>query len=451
MSHNITNKVMLWGWTKGDCPDAVALAKKRFSFDTPLWFADTSDASHSFYRYLYIQPDFDKLPPIKPSYALSPRELIGFLERFSREKRSAGLDYHDQVHLAKSYFTWFIDLLSRTNISHALFELIPLTGLDYMCQLAAKRLGIQTAFCFPSIFPNRFFFCYDIEDFGSFRSVPSQETGSAPEIKWGYAQDLFYMRNRNFQGRYGRPLCRFLRETWRHGFRKSSKPQRMSGVVETMLKGLDFEKNYRTHAVATDQLDLTAPFVYFPLHLQPELTTAALGELYNDQLDALERLSALIPSNWLIYAKENPKQGCEQRGPEFFNRLEAMHKVRYVRKEVKTVDLLENAQFIATVTGTVGWEALLGGKPCLIFGLAWYSSMPGVVKYHDAVTVGEIMSQQPSQKQKLEQLDNIYAKTRAGIFDPYFKTIYPDYSKQKNVDALADFMGEIINYSPINC
>lgn len=432
--------VILWGWTKGDCRKAVDLAMESYPINIIAWFADTPDAQNAFTKYLYTQPDFRKIPPTPARFALSEAEVIQFLERFSREKRSQGLDYHDQAHVAKSYFAWFLNILKEKGVNHVIFELIPLTGFDYLLYLAAHRLNIKTTCCFPSLFPDRFFVCHRIEDFGFFSDVDSQVNGAPPEFNWSLKQDLFYMKKVDFGGRYGRPWARFIRECLRHGFRTSSKPQRLSGVVESLLKGLDFRSNYNRFALPPERVDLNVPFVYFPLHLQPELTTAALGGGFNDQLDALERLSNLLPSNWQIYAKENPKQGCEQRGPEFFHRLNAMKNVKYLRKDNNTTLLLENCQFVATVTGTAGWEAVLGGKPCLVFGLAWYAGMPGVVRYSNEITIDVILSQRPTREEKIKYLEKIYSKTREGIFDLDYAVIYKNYSSDRNAHALANFI-----------
>jgi hypothetical protein len=438
-------RVLLWGWAKFDCPRAVQLASSQCPFEIAAWIGDSKHARTNFTDLLYRQPEFGKHNAIIPKLTLSDNEIIGFLNRFSREKRSLGLDFHEQKHIAHNYFNYFLNLLKAENVTHVLFELVPLTGLDYICYLAAQKLGIATIGFFPSIFPNRFFYCYSIEDFGKFQSVPDFCSGSAPQVQWSFAQDLFWMRNLTLSGLYGKPWPRFLRECWRYGLRQSRKPVRMSGVVESFLKGREFSRCQVKYGIDETEVDYSKSFVYFPLHLQPELTTSALGGAFNDQLDAVERLRALLPVDWYIYLKENPKQGCEHRGLEFYHRLAGLKNVVYLRRDAGSFPLFENCQFVATITGTAGWEAVLGGKNCVVFGLAWYLNMPGVIRYSKDLTLDQILAPQPSREEKVEALEKIYTKTRPGIFDEDYCAIYPMYNSDENTRTLARSIVEVIS------
>lgn len=60
-------------------------------------------------------------------------------------------------------------------------------------------------------------------------------------------------------------------------------------------------------------------------------------------------------------------------------------------KETNTYELINKSQFVATITGTAGFEAISGGKPALTFGRAWYRCLPGVTVYNDKVQLSDIM------------------------------------------------------------
>jgi len=131
-------------------------------------------------------------------------------------------------------------------------------------------------------------------------------------------------------------------------------------------------------------------FVYFSLHLQPEMTVVPLGGNFSDQLLAIKCLSDFIPDDWYIVVKENPKQGIFSRNKLFFDELKQNLKVKLADWYCDTFKLIEQSQFVSTITGSAGFEAISGGKPALIFGYAWYRKFPGVFKWSENLSIDDI-------------------------------------------------------------
>lgn len=440
-------RVWLWGWRDEDARNGIADLQARGVISVRKWVADTPRVDSSFVRFLYNHPDLGQSELWKRDSGLTSDELVKFLEMFSRESRSRGVDFHEQAHVAKVYFRHFTHELQRQRIQHVLFEICPITGLDYILYVAAGRLGIPTTMCLQSTIPGRFHYCHSLEDFGAFESARAADQDVAiPPIEWGFRKRLFYMDSKS--GRYppnfGYKWPRFLRELWRHGPRTSKRPLRLSGVFENLLQGLDFDRGYAAMAVGDREIDWSAKYVYFPLHLQPELTTSGLGGRFSDQLDAIDELVAMLPEGWLVCAKENPKQGCEQRGREFFNRLRSMSRVRYVRKDVDTYKLLEGCQFLATITGTAGWEAVTGGKPCLVFGYPWYATIPGVTRYRAGLTVDEVCANVAGRDEVLAAYRRMAQKTRPGIIDTLYVNMWEGYDASSNARNIGAFISEVV-------
>lgn len=437
-------KIMLWGWMEADQRRAVTAFEARGRAEVVEWVADADFSEKSYITFLYNQPDWGSFVLDKDVEPLNAYELIKFMDMFSREKRSRGLDVHELLNIAKNYFRYFVWLLSFKKIDVVLFSVMPIIGLDYVCYLAARRLNVETVMCYQSLFPNRFFFARELEDFGIFSGVSSEILGAPPAIDWGYKKDLFYMKGQVIKSRRINPSYRLLKDFLRYGIRKSKKPMRFSGAFENYTQAKEFDENYKRYAKKQTDLDLTVDFVYFPLHLQPELTTTGMGGAFSDQLDAIEVLSEMMPPGWKVYVKENPKQGFEQRGAEFFNRIRSLANVEYLSKEVNTYALMEHSRFVATITGTAGWEAITGGKPALVFGLAWYAQMPGVVRYEKGLSVNAILSQPCDQDLQKACYSGIYQKTRLGIIDGVYTSIHSDYDPSQNVQNLANFLEEVV-------
>ena len=153
-------------------------------------------------------------------------------------------------------------------------------------------------------------------------------------------------------------------------------------------------KNYYNSLV--EYPDLNKPYVFYSLHYQPEATTSPSGDIFVDQMLCIEVLSKNIPSNYNIYIKEHPAQfhshreGHTSRIKEFYEDLNNNPKVRLMPLDYDPFTLIKNSKAVATVTGTVGWEAMSLGKPVIIFGLAWYEKYYGVLKVVDELSASGI-------------------------------------------------------------
>lgn len=133
--------------------------------------------------------------------------------------------------------------------------------------------------------------------------------------------------------------------------------------------------------------NLEEPYVYFPLHYQPELTTSPLGGVYVDQLLAIKTAAAALPEGWELYVKEQPGQLVVHGGnftparySGFYASIAAIPHVRLVPLKTNTFSLIDHAQTTATITGTAGWESILRGKAAIVFGYPWYLHAPGVIR-----------------------------------------------------------------------
>lgn len=123
-------------------------------------------------------------------------------------------------------------------------------------------------------------------------------------------------------------------------------------------------------------------FLYFPLHYQPERTTMPEAGVFEDQLLVLDILSKSLPKGWKIYVKEHPSQLCRSdprkmnfRDKSFYTRIVAHRNVRLLSIDKSSEQLIQNSAATVTMTGSAGWEALLLGKPVILFSeSAWYAA-----------------------------------------------------------------------------
>ena len=121
-------------------------------------------------------------------------------------------------------------------------------------------------------------------------------------------------------------------------------------------------------------------FIYFPLHFEPEASTVPMGGYeYYDQLKVIKILAYYSKkNNFKLVIKEHPYQKSVSRSFEFYDEIIAHDSVIFMDTEYDSLEILKKASLVATITGTIGWEALFTGKPVICFGESILKIAPSV-------------------------------------------------------------------------
>jgi hypothetical protein len=310
------------------------------------------------------------------------------------------------VHNFNRLFLIWYHIFKQYEIELILMGNAPHGAVPFMAYVVAKALNVKIIMTEQAWFIKNRFMCFrSINLLGcDYLEKKLDFHAEMPQRMGGYQKTPFYMpsvpREILYSGRFR--LIPTLQAWFLNGAfvskLKKHKDDLFYKVIEKLAyRVIDICLNKRFKKHRNDQcmpFDKGKKYVYFPLHLQPEMTTDTLGGVYEDQLLALERLVQLLPEDWIVYVKENPKQTYYKRCPEFFIRLKGIHKAILVEPCVDTYELIKHAQFVATITGTAGWEAITAGKKCLCFGYAWYRSLAGVIQYSSKMKFYDIMQYQ---------------------------------------------------------
>ena len=192
--------------------------------------------------------------------------------------------------------------------------------------------------------------------------------------------DLTVAKNKNmkYEESYYTPLQRFMQTRSRERYLK------------------DLLGYYEAH---TSQPDSKDSYVCLFLHYQPEATTSPAGDIFVDQSLCVEVLLKNLPSNYKVYVKEHRHQfltnrpGQTSRMKDFYDDLLKNDRVKLISTTIDSFELMKNAKAVATVTGTVGWEAMVRKKPVIVFGLIWYENYSkGVLRITDEASAKNMQS-----------------------------------------------------------
>lgn len=128
-----------------------------------------------------------------------------------------------------------------------------------------------------------------------------------------------------------------------------------------------------------DTFDPSAPYAFFPLHLEPELSLLWLARFDMDQIAVVRRIAQSLPVGMKLVVKEHP-QMVALRPRRFYRELKKIPNVVLIRPELSSFEVIAKAALVTTITGTAGWEASLMGKPVISFGDIFYNALPSVIR-----------------------------------------------------------------------
>ena len=386
--------------------------------------------------------------------------VIDQMQRFSPDYRYRGhnlrnlQDYLDYFHILSDVMA---QKMLTARITHAVFWTVPHLGYDTLLYQVAQALGIKTLILSQTLFDKHFWSMANVMDYGLFD--PARSTAPPFHFEKGSVADLYYMQD-DWQkpGKTGtlssRAVGQMVLHFLRHDPIKLANPAYIAGVLKRMrhvYEGMPdwrdpFARFFHTNELAYfehligfegGQIDLDQKYIYVPLHNQPEMSTSALGGIYRDQVLLIETLARQLPAGWRIYVKENPRQGSFARGPLFFHRLTRIPSVTLMPSNANTFALSANAQFVATVTGTAGWEAIRQGRPALVFGAAFYQSLPGIVRYREGLDFAEVAATQIDHDALEKATGAMFGQGHDGIIEEvYFKKV-PGFDYAANRDKVA--------------
>ncbi len=109
------------------------------------------------------------------------------------------------------------------------------------------------------------------------------------------------------------------------------------------------------------------PFVFFPLHIEPEAALQIISPEYLYQQAAITSLARELPAGVVLAVKEAFNM-IGRRPPRFYEQLLEHKNVVILRTDQMGLDCSRQSLGIGTISGTAGLEATVSGRPVLSFG-----------------------------------------------------------------------------------
>lgn len=370
-------------------------------------------------------------------------QRIGFVPSSTRMDTRSGniVDGYDVEDMARVHLSHMAAVLKALSVDEVWFADPPHLAVDNMLSLAAQKMGLKVIE-FHQV-PSRLKFRAWCN--GGSRKIRWDEVRKKPWVQGANPPDTWYMKKPTRQplwrslllGAWRIPSC-LIKGSWREvaePLHYWSERLDTRNLIQRVLERLDprlsrwerqrtltyrrFKRN-RDGIERVERLDGVGDFVYFPLHYEPEMNVHILGRKFSNQLDAIQALLAVMPKDWTLLVKENPKQGYLHRGSAFFQRLRMLPGVRFVADDMSSRQLIDNSRLVATIVGTAGYEAVLAGKPCVCLGDAWYQGLPGTFRFEDGIDLEALAAFKPEKVHVDQGMNELLGGLPDGLAYPRF-------------------------------
>jgi hypothetical protein len=126
--------------------------------------------------------------------------------------------------------------------------------------------------------------------------------------------------------------------------------------------------------VSEDELR-SLEYAFFPLHTEPEVSLLVYSRAYLNQIEAIRTISNSIPVGMKLVVKEHPA-AVGKRPLSYYQKILEIPNVRLADPALSSKPLVTNARLVATIAGSIGWEAVLRQKPVIVLGHTPYEFLP---------------------------------------------------------------------------
>ncbi len=233
-----------------------------------------------------------------------------------------------------------------------------------------------------------------------------------------------------FQRRRKRAFLRFTESPGSHSIR------------ERVREGIRVRRNLLLlrHRRLVREPPLAGGFAFFGLHMQPEASVDVWAPFFSNQIRVLELLSRSLPPTHRLLVKLH-KSDVPNYSPEYIAALEKLPGVEVVSPYADTQQFIMRADLVLTIQGTMGLEAVLLGKPVIMFGnilngLFPNATMVGKITDLPALIRAKLAASPPSRSEVIESLARHLA--------PYYPASSNDWTQIPD-DAAIDGYSSLFN------
>lgn len=195
-----------------------------------------------------------------------------------------------------------------------------------------------------------------------------------------------------------------------------------------------FLNSFSYHKYFREVINSNENYVLYFLQYEPDLSILVQAPHFKNQIELIRNIAFNLPNDFVLYVKEHPLNAFT-RSPAFYKKLNTIPNIKLISHKVENNKIIKNSSAITTITGSVGWEALIHGIPVITFGNVFYNNCAKIFHCTDVsdlrTTIKKAIDSKKSKddKELTNFITKIYALTYPG---DYYRTITHSHDKINN-------------------
>ena len=147
------------------------------------------------------------------------------------------------------------------------------------------------------------------------------------------------------------------------------------GILKTKYRKRFIDKNF------SYELNNDKPFIFFPLHVEPERSLLITAPFYLNQVEIIKNIVKSLPPGYKLLVKEHSAMIFrEWRKISVYKEIMSCPEVELLHPKVDTHKIVKNSSLVITISGTTALDAAFYEKSSIVLSDTTFSKLPSVYR-----------------------------------------------------------------------
>jgi len=188
------------------------------------------------------------------------------------------------------------------------------------------------------------------------------------------------------------------------------------------LSGLTFTKKWLRKKFldknSIKEIEKRIPFVYFPLHVEPERNLLLSAPFFSNQIELASNIAKSLPIDFTLLVKEHPLMKFKRwREISYYKKIIELPNVELVHPDVSSEIIFKNCSLVITISGSSAIQAAFYEKPSIVFSDTIYSHLPFIERIKEIENLPDLIKKMVNQKFDFSVLNEFVDFMNNNTFD----------------------------------